>query len=82
LVVLGLSIGAGQWLLLRQRLPRASWWIGANVVGWGLLALMSGDKLFIGQFELFLIGLLPACATALVLALLMKQVQSAELQGM
>jgi hypothetical protein len=80
-VVLGLSIGAGQWLLLRRGLPRAGWWIGANVAGWGLLALILGDN-SIGQLGLFLIGLLPACATAVVLALLMKQVQSAEPQGM
>ena len=41
LVLMGLAIGLGQWLVLRRRLPRASWWIGANVVGWGLFALMT-----------------------------------------
>ena len=73
-LIMGLSIGVGQWLLLRQRLPRAGWWIGANVVGWGVLALITiGNSM--GQFGLFSIGLLPACATALMLALLMNQVQ-------
>ena len=79
-VVLGLSIGAGQWLLLRRRLSRAGWWIGANVAGWGLLALITEGN-SIGQFGLFTIGFLPACATALMLALLMKQVQSTGPQG-
>ena len=79
-LIMGLFIGVGQWLLLRRRLPRAGWWIGANVVGWGVLALITiGNSM--GQFGLFSIGLLPACATALMLALLMKQVQPAGSRG-
>lgn len=74
-VALGLSIGIGQWLVLRRRVPRAGWWIGATVVGWGLLALMPGDQ-SIDQFGLFLIGFVPACATAAMLVLFMKQGQS------
>jgi hypothetical protein len=73
-MVMGLSIGVGQWLLLRQRLPQAGWWIGANVAGWGVLALITAGN-SMGLFGLFIVGLLPACATALMLALLMKQVQ-------
>jgi hypothetical protein len=80
LIVMGLSIGVGQWLLLRRRLSRAGWWIGANIVGWGSLPLIAEGN-SIGQFELFTIGLLPACATALMLALLMKQVQPTGPQG-
>jgi hypothetical protein len=79
-IVMGLSIGVGQWLLLRRRLPRAGWWIGANVAGWGLLALITEGN-SIGQFGLFAVGFLPACATALMLALLMKQVQPTGPQG-
>ncbi|MCL4867975.1 MAG: nucleoside hydrolase [Anaerolineae bacterium] len=42
--VIGLAIGIAQWLLLRRRLFQAGWWIAANVVGWGLLALITvGD---------------------------------------
>ncbi len=79
MIVLGLSIGVGQWLLLRRRFPRAGWWIGANVVGWGSLALIfQGPS--IGPFELFSLGLLPACATAAVLALLLQPAQTAEPQ--
>ncbi len=80
-ILMGFSIGAGQWVLLRQRLPRAGWWIGANAVGWGLVALITeGNAL--GQFGLLTLGFLPACATALMLVLLMNQVQRAELPGM
>jgi len=75
-IVLGLSIGVGQWILLRQRLPRAGWWIGANVVGWGLLGLI-GESF--GQFGLLAIGF-PAGVTAVVLGLLMNQAQPTEPQ--
>lgn len=72
-VVMGLSIGVGQWLLLRRRLPRAGWWIGANVVGWVLLSLITGDTLH--QFDLLAVGFLPTCVTAVMLGLLMNQAQ-------
>jgi len=69
-IVMGLSIGVGQWLLLRRRLPHAGWWIVANVVGWGLVLPITGKSL--NQLDLLALGL-PACATALALALLMNQ---------
>lgn len=75
--VMGLSIGFGQWLLLRQRLPKAGWWIPANIAGWYLLALITPGN-SIGQFGLFLLGFLPACLTAAALALLMNQSISSE----
>ena len=78
-IVLGLSIGVGQWLLLRRRLSRAGWWIVASVAGWVLLGLITGDSL--DQFGLLLMGFLPACVTAAMLALLLNQSQPAEPQG-
>jgi uncharacterized membrane protein len=68
---LGLAIGIAQWLLLRRRLSHAGWWIAATVVGWGLLALLTGDTL--DGLGLLALGLLPASVTAAALALLMKQ---------
>jgi peptidoglycan/LPS O-acetylase OafA/YrhL len=76
-IVMGLSIGAVQWVLLRRRLPHAGWWIGANVVGWGLVALSTAGN-SIGQFGLFILGFVPACVTAAMLALLINQVQPTE----
>lgn len=73
-IVMGFSIGVGQWLLLQRHLPKATWWIVANVIGWGLLALITvGNS--IGQFGLLTLGFLPACATAAMLAVLMNQVK-------
>ena len=79
LIMLGFSIGVGQWLLLRRRLPRAGWWIGANVVGWVLLGLITGDPLH--QFDLLALGFLPTCVTAVMFGLLMNQAQPTEPQG-
>jgi hypothetical protein len=77
LLVMGLAIGITQWSLLRHQLARAGWWIVANVVGWGLLGLITtGNSL--DQYGLFTLGFLPACATAATLALLMSQVPPAE----
>ena len=71
--MMGLTIGIAQWLLLRRQLSHAGSWIAANVVGWGLLALLTGDTL--DGFGLLMLGLLPASVTAAALALLMKQVK-------
>lgn len=80
-IMMGLSIGVGQWLLLRRRLPWAGCWIIANVVGWGLLALItSGNS--IGQFGLLILGLMPACATAAALALLINQAKQIQPTGL
>jgi hypothetical protein len=77
LLVMGLAIGITQWSLLRRQLARAGWWIVANVVGWGLLGLITtGNSL--DQYGLFTLGFLPACTTAAMLALLMRQVPPAE----
>lgn len=75
-VELGFSIGVGQRLLLRRRLSRAGWWIGANVVGWFLLSLMTVHPLY--QFDILVVGLLPPCVTAVVFYMLLNQVQPTE----
>ena len=76
-LVMGLAIGITQWSLLQRRLARAGWWIAANVAGWGLLGLITLDN-SLGQCGLLTLGLLPACATATVLALLMNQAPPTE----
>lgn len=77
-LLMGLAIGIAQWLLLRRRLTRAGWWIATSAVGWGLLGLIiTGNG--VDQFVLFIIGFVPACATAAMLALHMRRVPSTEL---
>ena len=77
-IIMGLSIGIGQWLLLRRRLLRSGWWVGANIVGWGLLSLLTTGN-SIGQYGLIGLGFLPACVTVIILALLMNKAQSTDL---
>jgi hypothetical protein len=77
-LLLGLSIGIGQWLVLRRRLPGAGWWIAANLLGWALLVLVTGGNSF-DQFGLFIMGFFPACATAAALALMIRQTLAADL---
>jgi hypothetical protein len=55
LILFGLSIGVGQWLLLQARLSRAGWWIGANVLGWGMTALLTGQDF--GEGGIFALGI-------------------------
>ena len=76
-LVMGVAIGITQWLLLRRRLARAGWWIAANALGWGLLGLINPGN-SVDQSWLFILGFLPACATAAMLALLMSRVPPAE----
>lgn len=74
LLIMGLAIGVTQWALLRRRLARAGWWIAATALGWGLLGLVTGKSL--NQYGLITLGLVPACVTAVMLALLMNRVSS------
>ena len=76
LVLLGLMVGVGQWLVLRRFLPKAGWWIVANLVGWGLVTLFTGRSL--GQFGLIGLYILPAAATAVTLAWLLNQAAPGE----
>jgi hypothetical protein len=76
-LVMGLSIGLAQWLLLRGRLPLAGGWIAANILGWGLLRLVTSDN-SVGQLGLLVIGLVPACTTAATLAWLMDRLPGME----
>jgi hypothetical protein len=75
-ILMGLSIGLAQWLVLRKRVSRALWWVAATLFGWGLLALFTTGNAM-DQFGLFLITLLPACATAAALWWLLKHGQPA-----
>ena len=79
-ILMGLSIGVGQWLLLRHRLSQAGWWVVATVLGWSLLSLLTTGN-SIGQYGLLILGFLPACVTAMVFALLMKLTSPTEIQN-
>lgn len=71
------SIGAMQWLFLRQRVSRAGWWILASMLGWGggaasaevLSRLIGGSRVFVLSGVL---GLVVGVVTGMALVWLLK----------
>jgi hypothetical protein len=69
----GGSMGLAQWLVLRQRVHRAGWWIVANALGWGVVGW--GAATLSNEMVLPALGiiLVPGIATAAALWLLLDQ---------
>lgn len=80
-----LSIGTAQWLTLRHHLPRAGWWIPANVLAWlvGLpapfigIALVPDDSptllfILVGILSGLLMGIAVGAITGLALVRLLR----------
>jgi lipopolysaccharide export LptBFGC system permease protein LptF len=65
-------IGLAQWLLLRQRVRHAVWWIVANALGWGILGL---GAMTLSNKVMPAVGLLlvPGISTSLALWLLLDR---------
>ena len=72
--------GLAQWLVLRQRVHHATWWIPANVLGWGVVGW--GAKILPNQI-IPAVGtlLVPGIATSIVLWLLLDQLPQRERSG-
>lgn len=77
-VLLGGSMGLVQWLLLRQRVRHAAWWILANVLGWGVFGL--GAATLSNQMLIPIVGVLlvPGIATSVALWLLLDRLPRRE----
>ena len=80
-VLVGGSIGLVQWLVLRQRVLHAAWWILANVLGWGVLGW--GAEILTDQMILPIVGTLlaPSIATSVALWLLLDQLPRGDGSG-
>jgi hypothetical protein len=77
-VVIGGSMGLVQWLMLRQRVRHAAWWILANVLGWGVVGW--GAATLSNQMVIPAVGILlvPGIATSIALWLLLDQLPRRE----
>jgi hypothetical protein len=64
--LVGAVVGLAQWLVLRQRVLRAGWWVPASALGWGLVRLIAGE-VFTSPVELLIIGAVPAAVTGLAM---------------
>ena len=63
-VVIGAATGFAQWLILREEVHWAGWWIVINIVAWTTgLALLPG---------VLLTGVMPAVITGIALVLLLR----------
>ena len=71
-------IGLPQWLVLRQRVRHAAWWILANVLGWGV-GLVAGKTLS-NPLGLLAFGLMPPIAASVALWLLLDQLPRCEVE--
>jgi hypothetical protein len=67
------TMGLVQWLVLRQRVSNAIWWIPASILGWGLVGW--GAKSLSNQMVIPAMGILlvPGIATSIVLWLVVNQ---------
>jgi hypothetical protein len=79
-VLIGGSIGLAQWLVLRQRVCHAAWWILASVLGWGMAALAGGDTIS-SLLDMLAVGLLPPTAASIALWLLLDKLRQREGSG-
>ena len=73
IILTGGIIGLAQWFVLRQRVRHAAWWILANVLGWGVSAILSR------WLDLWVFGV-PAIATVVALWLLLDQLPRREVR--
>jgi hypothetical protein len=72
IVLIGGSMGLAQWLVLRQRVCHASWWILASVLGWGTAIMVAGVTIST-LLDVLAFGLLPHTATGIALWLLLDK---------
>jgi len=80
-VLIGGSMGLVQWLVLRQHVRHAAWWIPANVLGWGAVgwgAASLSNRMVIPAVGLLL---LPGIATSVALWLLLDQLPQRKVGG-
>jgi hypothetical protein len=70
--MLGGLVALPQWWLLRRRVRRAGWWLVVNVIGWGVLALLTGRSIDRAADEIAAI-VMPPLATGVALWLLLNR---------
>ncbi len=62
-IPLGVFVGLGQWLVLRNRVYGSGWWIAASIIGWsGLVFRISYDVLLSGITAIIFLGVVTGTA--------------------
>jgi hypothetical protein len=80
-LLIGASVGIAQWLVLRQRVRHAIWWVLANAVGWGVVGW--GAATLSNEMVIPAVGILlaPGIATSIALWLLLDRLPRREGSG-
>jgi len=76
--LVGGAMGLAQWLVLRQRVRHAAWWILANVLSWGVVGGVGAT--LSNQMVIPIVGILlvPGIATSIALWLLLDRLPQRE----
>jgi len=80
-ILIGGSMGLAQWLVLRQRVRHAAWWILANVLGWGVVGWGAATLSNQMVIPAVVIMLVPCIATSIALWLLLDQLPQRDGSG-
>jgi len=78
--LIGASIGVCQWLVLRRRIHRATLWVLASILGWGMSGLVSGETIS-SQLDVIALALLPPTAVSLAWWLLLDKLPTRNLRS-
>jgi hypothetical protein len=75
--LIGGSMGLAQWLVMRQLVRHAAWWIVANVLGWGIVG-WGAETLSNDMVPAIGLILVPGIATSVALWLLLDRLPRLE----
>jgi len=78
--LIGASIGVCQWLVLRRRIHRATLWVLASILGWGMSGLVIGETIS-SQSDVIALALLPPTAVSLAWWLLLDKLPTRNLRS-
>jgi hypothetical protein len=78
--LIGASIGVCQWLVLRGRIHRATLWVLASILGWGMSGVVSGETIS-SQLDVIALALLPPTAVSVAWWLLLDKLPTRNLRS-
>ena len=78
--LIGASIGVCQWLVLRRRIHRATLWVLASILGWGMSGVVSGETIS-SQLDVIALALLPPTAVSVAWWLLLDKLPTRNLRS-
>ena len=72
-LIVGVTTGSAQWVVLRRRWRRAGWWPVVSALAGLILAIVVGTSIT-GPLEFLMLAVIPAATTGLLVAWLFVDV--------